>query len=146
MTVAKYGRSIGYANPTNDREALELAVLLAPNDMAPRLVLADYLDDHGEPERATAIREMVRNPGATREYRRAPGGPGHASVFWERPHLWPAYTVRRGFVERVEVHNTQVFLLGAAHLAAHHPVLEVTFPDRDVVPSASGKGIAWLTD
>lgn len=49
-----------------DHESLYAAVLDRPEDDTPRLVLADYLDDHGEPERAAFIRvqvELARTPG-----------------------------------------------------------------------------------
>ena len=39
-----------------DREALLAAVAADPRDDAPRLVLADWLDEQGEPERAAFIR------------------------------------------------------------------------------------------
>ena len=39
-----------------DAEALLRAVCAAPGDDAPRLVFADYLDEHGEPERAEFVR------------------------------------------------------------------------------------------
>ena len=39
-----------------DRDALRRAILESPADDAPRLIYADYLDEHGEPERAEFIR------------------------------------------------------------------------------------------
>jgi uncharacterized protein (TIGR02996 family) len=49
-----------------DREALLRAVMAAPADDAPRLVLADWLDEHGEPDPAEFIRvqcALARLPG-----------------------------------------------------------------------------------
>jgi uncharacterized protein (TIGR02996 family) len=46
-------------------DALLRAVLAAPDDDAPRLVYADWLDDHGDPARAAFIRaqvELARRP------------------------------------------------------------------------------------
>lgn len=43
-----------------DRAALEAAVLAHPDDDTPRLVFADWLDDHGEPERAELIRCQIQ--------------------------------------------------------------------------------------
>jgi uncharacterized protein (TIGR02996 family) len=40
----------------SDREALLTAVFASPADDAPRLVYADWLDEHGQPERAEFIR------------------------------------------------------------------------------------------
>jgi uncharacterized protein (TIGR02996 family) len=42
--------------PTTDRDALLAAILAAPADDAPRLVYADWLDEHGEGDRAEFIR------------------------------------------------------------------------------------------
>jgi len=49
-----------------DRVALLSAVLAAPPDDAPRLVLADWLDENGEPDLAEFVRvqcELARLPG-----------------------------------------------------------------------------------
>jgi uncharacterized protein (TIGR02996 family) len=49
-----------------DRDALWAAVLAAPADDAPRLVYADWLDEHGEPVLAEFIRvqcKLARLPG-----------------------------------------------------------------------------------
>ena len=44
---------------TNDADALLKFVLAAPDDDAPRLVFADWLDEHGDPDRAAFIRAQV---------------------------------------------------------------------------------------
>lgn len=44
---------------TDDADALLRAVLTAPDDDAPRLVYADWLDEHGDPARAAFIRAQV---------------------------------------------------------------------------------------
>lgn len=43
-----------------DHDALLAAVLAAPADDLPRLVYADWLDEHGDPDRAAFIRTQVR--------------------------------------------------------------------------------------
>src|SRR4051812_46063634 len=43
-----------------DGEALLRAVLMNPSDDDPRLVYADFLDEHGDPPRAEFIRVQVR--------------------------------------------------------------------------------------
>ena len=43
-----------------DRAALLASVLANPDDDAPRLVMADWFDEHGEPERAEFIRLQVK--------------------------------------------------------------------------------------
>jgi uncharacterized protein (TIGR02996 family) len=44
----------------SDGDNMLRAVLVAPEDDAPRLVYADWLDEHGEPERAEFIRVQIR--------------------------------------------------------------------------------------
>src|SRR5437773_1472485 len=44
---------------TSESAALLAAVLAAPEDDAPRLIYADWLDEHGQPERAQFIRLQV---------------------------------------------------------------------------------------
>ena len=44
----------------DDQRALLAAVIAAPDDDTPRLVYADWLDDHGDPVQADYIRESVR--------------------------------------------------------------------------------------
>lgn len=46
----------------SDRDALLNAILEAPDDDAPRLIMADWLDDHNEPERAEFIRLQIYMP------------------------------------------------------------------------------------
>ena len=54
----------------SEREALMDRVLARPDDNAPRLALADWLQAHGEPERAEFIRVQVE---LARTYRHEPG-------------------------------------------------------------------------
>ena len=44
------------AAPMNDRDALLRAIIESPDDDAPRLVYADWVDEHGDPDRAEFIR------------------------------------------------------------------------------------------
>ena len=44
---------------TSEADALLAAVVAAPEDDAPRLIYADWLDEHGRPERAQFIRLQV---------------------------------------------------------------------------------------
>ena len=61
----------------NDPEyaALFAAVCAAPDDDTPRLVLADWLDEHDDPHRAAHMRAEVQLH-RLRE----------ADFFWSRPH------------------------------------------------------------
>lgn len=44
----------------SDRDALVAACLAHPDEDTPKLVLADYLNDHGDPATGYALRWMVR--------------------------------------------------------------------------------------
>ncbi len=44
----------------SDREAFVAAIAANPHDDLPRLVFADWLDEHGDPERAEFIRTQIR--------------------------------------------------------------------------------------
>jgi uncharacterized protein (TIGR02996 family) len=57
-----------------DREALIAAIAASPADDLPRLVFADWLDDHGDPAQAEFIRAHVRL------YRTRPGTGEHAAI------------------------------------------------------------------
>ena len=48
---------------TPDETALLAAVCAAPEDDAPRLVMADWFDEHGDPERAEFIRVQIQLAG-----------------------------------------------------------------------------------
>src|SRR5262245_45873464 len=43
-----------------DREAFVAAIAASPADDLPRLVFADWLDEHGDPDRAEFIRTQIR--------------------------------------------------------------------------------------
>ena len=45
---------------TTIQEAFEAAILTAPGDHTPRLVYADWLEEHDEPESAAYLRASVR--------------------------------------------------------------------------------------
>jgi uncharacterized protein (TIGR02996 family) len=114
------------------------AIRAAPEDDAPRLVYADWLEDNGDPERAEFIRAQVRMAGMSwRE-------PGHSELEkrasrleWDNRKRWlkgfppellggrrqqPTY--RRGFVDEVE--------LSPEELLKHGPALLDRFPIRVV--------------
>lgn len=53
-------------NTADERAALMRAILTQPDDNTPRLVFADWLDEQGEPSRATFIREHIKRRGTFR--------------------------------------------------------------------------------
>ena len=104
----------------SDRDALYAAVLAAPADDLPRLLYADWCDDHGEPDRAEFIRvqcELARLPAADARW-----GPlvdrvgelltpdNHAR--WRIPESGLVQHFRRGFVESVYTNAGRFLQLG----------------------------------
>jgi uncharacterized protein (TIGR02996 family) len=59
-----------------DHDALYAAVLDRPDEDTPRLVLADYLDDHGQPARADFIRVGCHLGRWTCDFKQTPEQPG----------------------------------------------------------------------
>jgi uncharacterized protein (TIGR02996 family) len=66
---------------TTECDALVQSVLANPTDDLPRLVLADWLDEHGQPERAEFIRVQCE---LTREYPQHAKRPDLAAEEWHR--------------------------------------------------------------
>ncbi len=99
-----------------EREALLRAVCEFPDDDTPRLVFADWLQKHGEEERAEFIRVQVEGDRGTKVGRfRGPYDP-HAQALLERHESewrsgltdspgfgWGAF--RRGFVDTLFIHR-----------------------------------------
>jgi uncharacterized protein (TIGR02996 family) len=89
-----------------DHDALLRAVLESPADDAPRLVLADWLDEHGESERAEFIRLQVagaRDPNVIPGLRWRVPAAREAELFRRRWPRWlpadPLSTPRRRMTE-----------------------------------------------
>ena len=112
----------------SDGDSLYRTVLAAPADDAPRLVYADWLEEHGQLERAELIRHMVHFPRDVARYR----PPRPASLYWPDAPDWVGYGVRRGFVDEIEC-PTGAFLAHAADLFARHPITRVELSDRSAV-------------
>lgn len=86
----------------SDAAALLAAIRAAPDDDAPRLIYADWLEEHGQPERAEFIRvqcELARNDSPTLRQREAELMTEHHDVF-AGPLAAPGlrFRFRRGFV------------------------------------------------
>jgi uncharacterized protein (TIGR02996 family) len=97
----------------SDHDALLQGVLDAPADDAPRLVYADWLDDHGQAERADLIRlqiDLARTPRA--DPRRQEWQRREKEILDRHAYEWAAplgasvtqWAFRRGFIERVEAY------------------------------------------
>src|SRR5262245_17786546 len=116
------------------REAFLQAIIDDPDDDTPRLIFADWLDEHGDPERAEFIRLQCEIehllPGDSRrpvledriddllaEHEMDWLGPADALGTWE----W-----RRGFVEEVDLDDS-LTLEPARPQFERHPVRAATF-------------------
>jgi uncharacterized protein (TIGR02996 family) len=118
-----------------DRDAFLRAVAAAPDDDTPRLVFADWLDEHGEPKRAEFIRvqcemEQVEEFGprwrALDARQRAIPAPHHlwAKELADRKVLNVEF--HRGFVDEVTVYSKR-FVTEADELLSLAPIRRVKF-------------------
>ena len=121
----------------SDREALMRAILEAPDDDAPRLIFADWLEENGWYWDATHLRQRVALPRTEELQIRAALlrglHPLEPMPEWTRMLLGRA-VVSRGFVQGVEL-EPMTFLEIAADLFAFQPVTQVQLigarPKRD---------------
>jgi uncharacterized protein (TIGR02996 family) len=104
-----------------DNEALLRAVLAAPDDDAPRLVYADWLDEHGDPARAAFIRAQVElgrrpaDPNRTLQLRKA-----EVALLRANRDAWTAWvpgwaearTFSRGFLEGIRAEASDFIARG----------------------------------
>lgn len=108
-----------------------------PEDDTPRLIFADWLEDHGGDEtRAEFIRFGCSHP----YYNQPP------SIHWIN---WPAKIVvkwRRGFIASISL-TLDDFMQHALSLFREHPITEVRLTDRKpYVSGFSGLGVATWYD
>jgi uncharacterized protein (TIGR02996 family) len=121
----------------NDKDALFQSVLAAPEDDAPRLIFADWLDENGEPERAEFIRVQIdlarlpargkvrtalkaRETELLRDFR-------VKILPWIPPPLRGEHSYfecRRGFLEHIET-STPLFVRHAHELSRVTPLRSV---------------------
>jgi uncharacterized protein (TIGR02996 family) len=114
----------------SERDDLYRAVLAAPDDDAPRLILADWLDEHGDPDRAEFIRlqcRLARLPAATARRQLLEEEADRAERKWRKEWLGPTLErvnnagLTRGFVGWVRL-TVEQFLDSADHLLRTEPV------------------------
>jgi uncharacterized protein (TIGR02996 family) len=130
-----------------DDSALLAAIRAAPADDAPRLVYADWLDEHGHPERAEFIRvqcELARRDDPALLRREAELLAAHHDAF-AGPHLAPSFRFRfgRGFI--LGFGHTGVFSTVPGQTIAaeqRHSTVPLTqflrfFPDNTVLTTTS---------
>jgi uncharacterized protein (TIGR02996 family) len=117
----------------SDGDSLYRAILINPADNGPRLIYADWLEEHGDLERAELIRLMVHFPRDRARYR----PPRSGSVYWPDAPGWITYEVRRGFVAEIGC-PTELFLAHAGDLFARHPITRVQLSVRTVAVRLDG--------
>jgi uncharacterized protein (TIGR02996 family) len=95
----------------NPEDAFLADIVAHPDDVGPRLVFADWLDDHGEPERAEFIRLQIERPTlAEDDERRDDLLAREGYLLWGQQQAWKArlgigkasaveLRLARGFVE-----------------------------------------------
>jgi uncharacterized protein (TIGR02996 family) len=105
-----------------DEQAFLDAVIAAPDDDAPRLIYADWLDEHNQPERAEFIRlqcELARmerfDPARLPLEKREQAILKNYGATWAEPlaPITREYVYRRGFVDAVSVGARKFLKLGA---------------------------------
>ena len=104
-----------------EREALLHAIRLAPAEDTPRLVYADWLDEHGdENDRASAEQIRVQVEFAAERI----------ELPWRHPTIEGLTGfVSRGFVAEIEL-TMQLYLDNAKELFGEHPITVVHLSDR----------------
>lgn len=149
------------------RRAFVRDIAARPADDAPRLIYADWLEDHGEPERANVIRQMVRHPEEFIDSR-DPGGKdwiavidacnwlerhGAADLPWRRDpdpsvFVWEVHEGdnrafwRRGFIAEVHCPLATWLAIGPG-IVARHAVETVRLTDRRPFEAL---GFWWFRD
>jgi uncharacterized protein (TIGR02996 family) len=144
----------------SDEPALLAAILDRPDEDTPRLVYADWLEDHGEPERAAFIREQIeiaRSPDGrvtwrACELRAQLSEPIDGFHAWANPASYSQSghprkcLYARGFVEHVTCPAADWRDHGSAILA-DHPVRLVTLTTSPVwVPGWPGDPAYFTAD
>jgi uncharacterized protein (TIGR02996 family) len=132
-------------------EAFHLAILEEPEQDAPRLIYADWLEEHGQADRADFIRTQCRL--ATL----APGDEPWADLelhcrdllarHWrdwlppEVPRCAVGWTFRRGFVEAIDIEPNH-FVVQAGELLRAAPIQHVRF----ILPPGRNQPISAFAD
>src|SRR5262245_47558149 len=115
-----------------DQEALLQAIREAPEEDAPRLVYADWLEEHGDPDGAEFITLQVqraRQPGEEASWRYLP--PREEELLRKNQKAWLGPLARwkgerefrRGLLEHLTLENADVFLRQRARICAEAPLL-----------------------
>jgi uncharacterized protein (TIGR02996 family) len=126
----------------DEREALNRAVAAAPDDDLPRLVYADWLEEHDEPAYAAFVRAQIElaqtspwDPFAVRLRHRDPDLISGAPWWYALPRVdgygleWhPDFSYRRGFAWGLTVRDVATFFAEAARLFDTAPIGQLHLP------------------
>jgi len=142
---------------SSEGRALLRAVLCEPEDDAPRLILADWLDEHGDSNRADLIRRMCRMPSCvfTWSRRNNRGRLVHNETpfairglrdrlrtlchdEWKWREDIHQVIIHRGFASTLAMQRVKTFLRTAISIFGLHPIQQVTFRDLDTMSSFEG--------
>jgi uncharacterized protein (TIGR02996 family) len=134
-------------------DAFLRAICEAPDDDTPRLVYADWLEEHGQAERAEFIRAQCALAGAT-------AGPNRLALEararellkrygeeWARPlaERVQEWTFHRGFIDEVRV-EARAFLAGAEVLFRLAPVQHLHLYWNAVLPYQRARLVGVLSE
>jgi uncharacterized protein (TIGR02996 family) len=124
--------SADLSGPDGERAAFVAAIRDAPEDDAPRLVFADWLGEHGEPDRGEFIRLQCRSPGSPRALELLQAHESEWLAPLKRPEAYqlPPEAFAGGFLTYARLTPAR-FRRAGAELFARHPIRRVTFPLRD---------------
>jgi uncharacterized protein (TIGR02996 family) len=145
----------------HDRDAFLNAIIASPEDDAPRLIYADWLDERGDPAdaaRAEFIRVQVelsrladddprRPPLEDREHELLAGHVARWLGDW--PRYVPRWRFERGFLAEIET-DTGTLADRGADLFARHPITRLVLEpedasDHDPGPVEEVGAAAWLS-
>ena len=126
----------------DDHDALCRTIVAHPEDDLPRLVYADWIEEHGETDRAGFIRDQIEfarhqpwEPYAARCRHARPntitGQPWRASLPKIEPRFWewhPKAPFHRGFGWSLIVRDLMAFLSEAERLFAAAPIGQLYLP------------------
>ena len=132
------------------------AILEQPDDDAPRLVFADWLEEHGEPVRAEFIRRQCQLANVP-EYDALWQQTYHRERQWLSGHKmnlpepalpeglrWPPFGYRRGFLSELDVRDFGLFLAHAAELFQHAPIEALDIDTRNLQDPKPLTQSPWL--
>lgn len=113
-----------------EQEQLLAGVIANPDDDAPRLIYADWLEENGELERSEYIRSMVNNPTTK-----------HSGLFAGDYYPWKGvYIKHRGFIDEVRC-TTADYMQHCHAIAAKHPVRKWVLTDCN--PCFTNSNYQW---